>query len=227
MPIKQRKDGKVEYEIESRGKPQPSSPAIHASNRQRKLLHFFKVPFSPNISTGAAGWEIADIMSSPECREQWRRYLFLTGDFDSDTDTLKPFDIATLRAVQIPEDWSSSHALQQFRDELVAEMILNDESPFDRPQPEVILAKRTFMFTGKFTFGTRKACQDAVLTRGGSAPDQKSVSRLIDYLVIGTEGSKAWRKGAYGNKIEDAILSRRDYGSPAIISEEHWAAFVK
>lgn len=223
MPIKQRKDGKVEYEIESRGNSQPSTPAIRASNRQKKLLHFFKIPFSPNISAGAAGWEIAAIMSSDESREQWHRYLFLTCDFDSDTDTLKPFDSAALRAVQIPEDWSSSQALQQFRDELVAD-ILNDESPFDRPQPEVLFPKRTFMFTGKFTFGTRKACQDAVISRSGSAPDQKSVSRLIDYLVIGTEGSKAWRKGAYGNKIEDAILSRRDYGSPAIISEEHWVA---
>ena len=102
--------------------------------------------------------------------------------------------------------------------------ILNDESPFDRPQPSVSFPKRTFIFTGKFAFGTRKACQDAVISRGGSAPDQKTVSHLVDYLVIGTDGSKAWRRGTYGNKIEDAILSRRDYGSPAIISEEHWVA---
>ena len=223
MPIIQRKDGKVEYELETRGKPQP---AIHASNRQKKLLRFFKVSFHPNISAGAAGWEVAAIMSNDESREQWRRYLFLTSDFDSDTDALKPFDMAALRAVQIPDDWSSSGALRQFRDELVAD-ILNDESPFDRPQPEVILTNRTFMFTGKFTFGTRKACQEAVITRGGSAPDQKSVSHSVDYLVIGTEGSKAWRIGAYGNKIEDAIFARRDYGSPAIISEDHWVAALK
>ena len=81
MPIKQHKDGKVEYELETRGKPQP---AIHASNRQKKLLRFFKVSFHPNISAGAAGWEIAAIMSSEDCREQWRRYLFPTSDFDSD-----------------------------------------------------------------------------------------------------------------------------------------------
>lgn len=223
MPIKQRKDGKVEYEMDSRGKPQPSGPAIRASNRQKKLLRFFKVPFSPNISAGAAGWEIAGIMSSEEGREQWHRYLILTSDFASDTDILKPFDMAALRAVQIPAGWSSSDALRHFRDELVAD-ILNDESPFDRPQPKVLFTKRTFMFTGKFTFGTRKACQEAVIAHGGSAPDLKSVSYLIDYLVIGTEGSKTWRKGTYGNKIEDAILSRRDSGTPAIISEEHWVA---
>lgn len=220
MPIIRRKDGKVEYGLEGQ-RAEPSHSVLRASNRQKKLLRFFEVPFSENISAGAAGWEIATIMSSEECRERWRRYLFLTKDFDSDTDSLKPFDIAALQSVQIPEGWSSSDAKRQFRDELLDEM-LHDESPFDRPQPHVLFTKRAFMFTGKFAFGTRKACQDAVVSRGGSAPDQKSVSHLIDYLVIGAEGSNAWRRGTYGNKIEDAILARRDYGSPAIISEEHW-----
>jgi hypothetical protein len=225
MPIIRRNDGKVEYVLE--GQPSEPTRAVNrASNRQKKLLRFFEVPFSPNISAGAAGWEIATIMCSEECRERWRHYLFLTRDLDSDTDSLKPFDMAALQAVQIPEGWSSSDAFRQFRDELV-ENILHDESPFDRPQPEVLFTKRTFIFTGKFGFGTRKACQDAVISRGGSAPDQKSVSHLIDYLVIGAEGSNAWRRGTYGNKIEHAILFRRDYGSPAIVSEEHWVAALQ
>jgi hypothetical protein len=222
MSIIRRDDGKIDYVLDGH-RTEPFRPVFRASNRQKKLLRFFEVHFSANISAGAAGWEIATIMSNDECRERWHRYLFLTKDFDSDTDSLKPFDVAALQAVQIPEGWSSSDAFREFRDELV-DGILHDESPFDRPQPDVLFAKRKFMFTGKFTFGTRKACQDAVSSRGGSASDQKSVSHLIDYLVIGTEGSKAWRRGTYGNKIEDAILSRREYGSPAIISEAHWAA---
>lgn len=201
---------------------QPRAAIVLASNRQRKLLRFFKVPFSPKISAGAAGWEIAAMMSSEECQERWRRYLFLTGDFDSDTDLLKPFDLVALQAVQIPDSWSSSDASRQFRDELV-DAILHDESPFDRPPPYIAIEHHSFVFTGKFKFGTRKACQDAVISRGGLAPDRASVSRSVDYLVIGTEGSKAWRKGAYGNKIEDAILLRRDNGAPAIVSEKHWA----
>jgi hypothetical protein len=220
-----RTDGKVEYELKSQS-TELSHPLHRASHRQRKLLRFFDVAFSANISTGAAGWEIATIMANEECREKWRRYLFLTRDFDSDTDSLKPFDKEALQAVEIPQDWSSSDAFRQFRDELVDD-ILHDESPFDRPQPTVMFARRTFMFTGKFTFGTRNACRDAVMARGGSAPDQKSVSHLVDYLVIGAEGSKTWRRGTYGNKIEEAILSRRDYGSPAIISEGHWVVAFK
>lgn len=223
MPIEQRGEGKVEYTLANRDDSDPTLAPSRATNRQRKLLRFFAVPFSPNISVGAAGWEIAGIMSNDENREQWRRYLFLTGDFDSDTDALAPCDMEELRTVRIPEGWSSGDALRQFREELVSELI-HDQSPFDCPQPEIHFANRTFIFTGKFSFGPRKGCQDAVTGRGGSAPDQKSVSREIDYLVIGTEGSKAWSKGAYGNKIEQAILSRRDHGAPAIISEAHWAA---
>ena len=220
MPIIKHSDSKVDYELKSRS-AESSHPILRASNRQKKLLRFFEVSFSANISAGAAGWEIAAIMSNEDCREKWRCYLFLTSDFDSDSDLLKAFDKAALQTVQIPEGWSSSEAFRHFRDELVDD-ILHDESPFDRPQPSVLFPKHTFIFTGKFAFGTRKACQDAVVSCGGLAPDQKSVSHLIDYLVIGTEGSKSWRRGTYGNKIEDAILSRRDYGSPAIISEEHW-----
>jgi hypothetical protein len=225
MPVTRRSDGKVDYKLE--GLPAESChPVFIASNRQKKLLRFFEVPFSANITIGAAGWEIAAVMANEECRERWRRYLFLTKDFDSNTDALKPFDMEALRAVRIPDDWSGSDAFRQFRDELVDALLL-DESLFDRPQPRLMFNKRTFVFTGKFVFGTRKDCQNAVLSRGGFAPDQKSVSHLVDYLVIGTEGSKTWRRGTYGNKIEEAILSRRDYGSPAIISEEHWVAGLK
>jgi hypothetical protein len=196
---------------------------ILASNRQKKLLRFFGVRFSGNISTGAAGWEIAKILSNGGCRELWRRYLFLTNDFDSDTDALKPFSASSLQAVKIPDGWSSSEAFQNFRDELV-EQILHDGSPFDVPQPTIQFDGRAFMFTGKFTFGTRKACQEAIVSRGGSAPDIKSVSHLIHYLIIGVEGSTTWRHGEYGNKIEGAVLARREHGTPAIISEAHWVS---
>jgi NAD-dependent DNA ligase len=198
---------------------------MKATNRQKKLLSFFKVRYSPNISAGAAGWEIGAIMQDEECREHWRRYLYLTKDFDSDSPALKPFDEAQLQSVEIPEDWSASEAMQQFRDEVIAGE-LADSSPFDQPQPAVEFTGKSFMFTGKFSFGTRKECQTAVVERGGYAPSQKSVCRETDYLVIGTEGSKTWKRGSYGNKIEAAILSRREHGTPAIISEEHWVSQI-
>ena len=172
---------------------------------------------------GAAGWEIGFIMENEECREQWNRYLYLTKDFDSDTDQLKPFDEGELISIDVPEDWSASEAIRQFRDELVAHELI-DNSPFDQPQPHVEFSGKGFMFTGKFSYGTRKKCQMAITERGGYAPSKNSVSRKIDYLVVGAEGSKDWKRGSYGNKIEGAILARRVHGTPAIISEEHWTS---
>ncbi|MBM3877517.1 MAG: hypothetical protein FJ386_12480 [Verrucomicrobia bacterium] len=195
---------------------------IPASNRQKKILRFFGIQFSPNLSAGAAGWEIEDLLSDERNREQWRKYLFLTKDFDSNTDSLKQFSTTDFNDVVVPESWRSSDAIQHFKEELVANLLC-DQSPFDRPQPAVVFAGKSFVFTGKFAFGSRKKCLDAVLARGGVAPSQKSVNQFIDYLVVGIEGSAAWKRGAYGNKIEDGVLSRREHGTPAIISEQQWA----
>ena len=195
---------------------------MNATNRQKKLLTFFGVRFSPNISTGAAGWEIGSIMDDERNRERWRRYLYVTKDFDSDSSLPVRCSSQELEAVEIPEEWSASGEMQKFRDEIVGQ-VMSDSSPFDDPPPEIEFRKHNFVFTGTFDFGTRAACQNAVTERGGFAPSQKNISREIDYLVIGLGGSKAWKRGSYGNKIEAAILSRREHGTPAIISEEHWA----
>ena len=194
---------------------------MNATNRQKKLLKFFKIHFSPNISMGAAGWEIGNIMHDEKCREKWSKYLYFTKDFDSDTEELKQYNEMELSNIVVPDDWSASESLRQFREELVADELV-DNSPFDKPQPYVEFNGKNFLFTGKFSYGTRKACQVAAIERGGYAPSQKHTSREIDYLVIGSEGSKDWKKGSYGNKIESAILIRREHGTPAIISEEQW-----
>lgn len=185
----------------------------------------FDVHFGPSISVGAAGWEIAAIMSDEESRLLWRRYLFLTNDYGSESDQLIPHDPQTLLNVLIPDDWSSRAAAQQFKDELISD-ILFDGSPFDSPMPPLAIDGNVFVLTGKFGFGSRDACQKAVTTRGGRAPD-RGVSREVDFLVIGTKGSPAWKRATYGNKIESALLLRREHGSPAIISEEHWVSILQ
>jgi hypothetical protein len=216
MPIIDRKDGVVSYRLEGQ------SPSVRlASNRQKKVLRLFDVHFGPSISVGAAGWEISAIFSDEESRLRWRRYLFLTSDYGSESDQLIPYDPQALLDAEIPDNWSLSNALQQHKDELIAN-ILFDGSPFDFPMPHLTIAGNVFVFTGKFGFGSRDACQKAVMTRGGRTSDRSVVSREVDFLVIGTKGSPDWKRGTYGNKIESALLSRREHGSPAIISEEHW-----
>lgn len=158
-------------------------------------------------------------------RERWRRYLYLTRDFDGDSDQLMPFTPQDLAALQIPLGWDADKAIHEYRGGVVAK-IVNEQTPFDSPQPTVFFDKRVFVFTGKFEYGSRKQCQEAVVQRGGLAPDTKSVSHDVDYLVIGTKGSPSWSRGSYGDKIEAAIMARRDHGSPSIVSEDHWKSFL-
>jgi NAD-dependent DNA ligase len=194
-----------------------------ATNRQKKVLRFFGVPFHETITAGAAGWELGTIFSDEANSEQWRKYLFLTKDFDSDSDELAPYDSKALDEIEVPEDWSSRGAIQAFREEMVSH-ILASESPYDTPQPDVLFQGSSFCFTGKFDFGPRKACEDLIREKGGKVA--KGVSGALDFLVIGTQGSHDWKRGAYGNKIEKAIVLRREHGNPAIISEDHCFSFL-
>lgn len=97
--------------------------------------------------------------------------------------------------------------------------------PLTRPAPTVDFQGRQFCLTGKFVFGTRRRCENALLAFGGepqSAPTQRT-----DYVVIGAIGSTEWIHSSYGRKIEAAIAFR-DRGFPiSIIAEDHWTTFLQ
>ena len=122
------------------------------SNREKKILRFFGVPISENMSHGAAGWEIGRILADEAKRGLWERYVYVTQDFGSESDQLLPFDRATLASVEIPAGWTSRAAVAGYREAIVDEA-LSDGSPYDLPQPEVVFPQCTFVFTGKFAFG--------------------------------------------------------------------------
>jgi NAD-dependent DNA ligase len=199
---------------------------MNASHRQKKILTFFGIKFASYISSGAAGWEIGSLLNKPENKLAWNKYQYLTNDFSTESDQLKPFDRAELNALQLPENWTVATAEKDYRSEIVLSE-LSDGSPFDAPPPEINFQNKVFMFTGKFMFGDRAICQATVESLGGSAPDTKTITSQIDYLVIGTAGSRGWRMGEYGNKIERAILLRREKGAPAIVSEDEWIKSIK
>lgn len=92
--------------------------------------------------------------------------------------------------------------------------------PLDEPVPEIVFPDRIFVLTGKFAFGTRRRCEDAVVERGGrTAP---GVTKRTDFLVIGTLASSQWALSSYGRKIEKGV-ALRESGTPlAIVAEEEW-----
>lgn len=194
------------------------------TNRQLKFLNFFKIQYPPNLSQGKAGMMIGQISSTPAYKERWKKYVYLTSDYGDDLE-LKPFDPVELENLVIPADWNESEGFQKWTDQKVKDEMGEDESPFDKPQPAIDFEGKTFMFTGKFSFGQRKDCEALIESKGGIASKSKSPA-TVDYLVIGENGNPTWKKGSYGSKIEKAILSRSKKGKPCIVGETHWTECV-
>ncbi|PQJ27922.1 hypothetical protein [Rubritalea profundi] len=191
------------------------------SNRQLKFLNFFKIQYPPNLRVGQIGLMIGKISSTPEYLERWQKYVYLTGDYGQDLE-LKAFDPKELDALEIPDEWNEADGVQNWKDQQIQNEMGEDQSPFDKPEPAIEFEGKTFMFTGKFSFGKRTDCEAAIESKGGIASKSKSASS-VDYLVIGENGNPTWKKGNYGSKIEKAILTRVKKGSPVIVGEGHWS----
>lgn len=97
----------------------------------------------------------------------------------------------------------------------VCALAMDTSPPHAHPQG------KTFVFTGDFFFGSRSQCEEATTKRGGAA--SKSVSKKIDFVVVGSLGSPEWKHGSYGTKIDKA-MQLKSAGCPIyIIHEDHWA----
>lgn len=92
--------------------------------------------------------------------------------------------------------------------------------PLCHPAPRVCFEAMTFCFTGTFSYGQRKHCEEAVLSRGGAGG---SLTKTTNYLVIGAYATESWKHSSFGNKILKAV-EMRSVGNPiSIIAEEHWS----
>ncbi len=190
---------------------------IPASNRQLKLMRLFGASVAGGISADEAKRAISNILADPANRARWDKYVFLTHDLTSESAHPKPFDPAALDGVVVPQGWYAARAEREYREEMAAK-ILKNNAPYDVPPPPVVFRDRIFLFTGRFEFGARTLCEQAVLDRGGLIPESAQVSHVIDYLVVGAKGSDRWKRGAYGSKIEAAVVERDIHGKPAIIN---------
>jgi NAD-dependent DNA ligase len=92
--------------------------------------------------------------------------------------------------------------------------------PLCQPAPTVRFEGMAYCFTGTFSFGQRKHCEEAVISRGGTGG---SLTKTTNYLVIGAYATESWKHSSFGNKILKAV-EMRTVGAPiSIIAEEHWA----
>lgn len=96
--------------------------------------------------------------------------------------------------------------------------------PLDDPPPAICFAAKSFVVTGTFSFGPRRQVCEAIESRGGEI--KQSLTRSVDYLVIGTVGSRDWIHSSYGRKIEAAVDLRQNGIPIAVISENHWVRYL-
>src|SRR5262249_48212078 len=157
------------------------------------------VPLDPPPSKGRAGSIIGRLFSDQAKKHLWTAYVYTTGDEDTATSELKPHDRAALARIVIPEDWrpqarfTISNEKRKALETLVAEL-LKEGSPFDDPLPELAVGGKCFAFTGRFDFGSRSDCQQAVVAGGGSFSD--GVTSKTEVLVIGSDANPAWAHGS-------------------------------
>lgn len=105
------------------------------------------------------------------------------------------------------------------RDFELGEVLKSSTLPLCDPPPTLSFTGRTYCFTGTFIYGQRKACERAVVERGGVSG---GLSRKTEVLVIGAYATDSWKHSTFGNKILQAS-EWRDEGRPiSIVSEEHW-----
>jgi NAD-dependent DNA ligase len=92
--------------------------------------------------------------------------------------------------------------------------------PLCTPSPTLSFEGKNFVITGVMAFGPRKHCQELIVDRGGLI--YGSISKKVDYLVIGSVGNDQWRHASYGTKILKAVELRESGAPIGIVSEDHW-----
>lgn len=105
------------------------------------------------------------------------------------------------------------------RDFELGEVLKSSTLPLCDPPPKLSFTGRTYCFTGTFIYGQRKACERAVVERGGVSG---GLSRKTEVLVIGAYATDSWKHSTFGNKILQASEWREEGRPISIVSEEHW-----
>lgn len=113
--------------------------------------------------------------------------------------------LATAGGAELPNSGDTSHS---------------SSLPLSDPLPSIEVPGKVFCFTGKFNSGTRDWCQDQVRAKGGLSAS--TITKKLNYLVIGEIGSRDWLHSTFGTKIQKAV-EYRDAGVPLhIIGEQYW-----
>lgn len=82
----------------------------------------------------------------------------------------------------------------------------------------------TYCLTGKFVSGPREKCESFIKRFGGVTT--KNITKDLNYLVVGTLGSRDWIASGHGRKIEKALHYKQQGCPLSILSEEYFLTFL-
>lgn len=90
--------------------------------------------------------------------------------------------------------------------------------PIEECGCETVITGKRFVLSGDFVHGTKDSIAARIASCGGEVSG--SVSKKIDYVVVGGEGSDNYSFGSYGTKVKKA-MELREKGVPiAVIAED-------
>jgi hypothetical protein len=99
--------------------------------------------------------------------------------------------------------------------------MLDSVNAFEPPKSIEYLGKH-ICFTGKSELGTRKQWMAFIESQG--AVFHTNVTQDVDYLIVGTHGSKDWSHVTYGRKIQTAIQRQKQGQKIQVLTEKQWLA---
>lgn len=84
--------------------------------------------------------------------------------------------------------------------------------------PDIQFVGKRFVFTGASAKSSRDEFAGLVQRHGGTVSG--SVSKKIDYLIIGADGNPCWAYSCYGRKVEMVVRLRKE-GAPILLVHEN------
>ena len=142
-------------------------------------------------------------------------HLFLSGNY--------PFDVIMASLEKVLEDGKIE------ADEL--DYLLKLYKQFTAPVESAehcelsSLENKHCCLTGEFNYGDRNAVSRFIEDNGGIV--DSSVKKCTDYVIVGEQGSAAWKQGNYGGKIKKAMELKEKGALIEIISEKDFFSEIK
>lgn len=91
-------------------------------------------------------------------------------------------------------------------------------TPTQSTSCSLILSGKTCCLTGNFNIGSKSDVEKHIANCGGTCIP--TVTKEIDYLIVGGQGSEAWVYGNYGTKVKKALQMQEKGHKIQIIGEE-------